>query len=58
MEAEPDFELEFVLAEKLKMTVSQLRQDMSQREFMEWAVYLGRKAQREEMAQTKAKARR
>lgn len=58
MEAEPEFEFEFALAEKLKMTVAQLRQDMSQREFVEWSVYLGRKAQREEMAQMKAKARR
>jgi hypothetical protein len=39
-----------VLAEKLGMTVAQLRGEMSNAEFVEWSVFLGRRAQREELA--------
>jgi hypothetical protein len=45
-----DLEFEFYLAETLRMTVTQLRRSMSAREFMQWGVYLGRKAQRKELA--------
>lgn len=37
------------------MTVSELRTRMDQGEFVRWAVYHGRKAQREEMAMKKGR---
>lgn len=46
-----DVEFEFQLAELLHRTVAQLRQDLSQREFVQWYVYLVRKRQREELAE-------
>ncbi len=45
-----DLELEFYLAEKLGMTVADLRRRLSAQEFMQWTVFLGRKAQRQELA--------
>ena len=39
-----------MLAEKLGMTVAQLRAEMSNAEFLAWSVYLGRRAQRDELA--------
>jgi hypothetical protein len=45
-----DLEFEFYLAERLHMTVDTLRRTMSAREFMQWGVYYGRKAQRQELA--------
>lgn len=45
-----DLEFEFYLAERLGRTVAELRASLSQREFVEWGVYFGRKAQRQEMA--------
>jgi hypothetical protein len=50
MENEPGFEFEFFLAQKLGMTVDRLRRDMGSEEFVGWAVYYGRKAQREQIA--------
>jgi hypothetical protein len=50
-EDDPELEFEFFLAKKLHMTVGQLREDMSQDEFVRWAVYFGREAQRRELAQ-------
>lgn len=44
-----DLEFEFYLAERLHMTVGQLRQTMTAHEFMQWSVYYGRKSQRQEM---------
>lgn len=38
------------------MTVADLQQRMSGAEYVRWGVYYGRKAQRDEMAQAKAKA--
>lgn len=45
-----ELEFEFYLAERLRMTVAELRRRMSQHEFLQWSVYLGRKAQRQELA--------
>lgn len=49
-------EFEFYLAEKLGLTVARLRREMSSHEFMQWGVYFGRKAQRQEM-EVKRRAR-
>ena len=38
------------LAEKLGRTVRELRGSLTQREFMEWSVYFGKKAQARELA--------
>lgn len=54
MDSRPDLEFDYVLAEKLGMTVGELRRRMSQAEWLGWYVYLGRKAQRREMAQLMA----
>lgn len=51
METNPDLEFEHFLAVKLGMTVDRLRTEMSADEFMRWAIYYGRLAQREQMAQ-------
>lgn len=51
-----DLEFEFYLAERLGMTVSRLRREMPSYEFMQWGVYFGRKAQRQEM-EVKRRAR-
>lgn len=45
-----ELEFEFYLAEQLRMTVARLRREMTAREFMEWGVYYGRKAQKRELA--------
>lgn len=52
-----ELEFEFYLAEKLGLTVAQLRRDMSTHEFMQWGVYFGRKAQRQEMEVKRARQR-
>lgn len=41
--------MEFFVAEQLGMTVGELRSRMSADEFLRWAVYFGRKAQRREL---------
>jgi hypothetical protein len=51
----PEIEFEYLLAQKLGMTVARLRAEMSQGEFLEWGIYYARKAQREELAIAKAK---
>ncbi len=57
-ETDPSLEFEFYLAEKvMHCTVAEMRRRLSQSEFMEWAVYFGRKAQRQEMAMAKVKGR-
>jgi hypothetical protein len=48
-----ELEFEFYLAERLGMTVATLRRTMSAFEFMQWSVYYGRKAQRQELAARK-----
>ncbi len=52
-EADPELEFEFYLADRLSRTVDELRQSMGQDEFVRWAVYHGRKAQRRELAAMK-----
>jgi hypothetical protein len=49
----PELEFEFFLAQKLGKTVAEL-QTMSGDEFMRWAIFYGRKRQREELALQKA----
>lgn len=49
-EGDSELEMEFFVAEQLKMTVAELRARMSSEEFLHWAVYFGRKAQRRELA--------
>jgi primosomal protein N'' len=47
----------FWLAEKLGMTVSQLRREMSAREFRQWAAYYKVKNEEERRAREQAKAK-
>ncbi len=49
-----DLDFEFGLANELKMTVAQLRNEMSAQEFMQWQIWHGRKRQHEELEQRKA----
>lgn len=39
------------------MTVARLREEMSNREYVEWQVYLGREAQRRELARKQAEGK-
>lgn len=48
-ETSDELEFEYYLADRLKMTVGELRDRMSQDEFVRWSVYHGRRAQREEL---------
>jgi hypothetical protein len=57
METDPSLEFEHFLAQKLSRTVDELRHGMSNVEFVGWAVYYGRKAQREELELAKVKRR-
>jgi hypothetical protein len=50
-----DLEFEFYLAERLHMTVRRLREEMTMREWIQWGVYYGRKAQRRELEMARAK---
>lgn len=45
-----DLEFEFFLARELRMTVQAMREQMSSEEYVQWTVFYGRKAQREQMA--------
>ncbi len=58
MENDPDLEFEFYLADRLSMTVHNLRRTMSNEEFVSWAIFHGRKAQRQELATKMASNRR
>lgn len=49
MEADPTLEFEFFLAQKLSMTVAELRQ-MDNNEFVGWTVYYARLSQTQEIA--------
>ncbi|MFI1195515.1 hypothetical protein ACH4T9_19970 [Micromonospora sp. NPDC020750] len=49
-DAEPELEFEFFLADRLGRTVEELRESMTQDEFVRWSVFHGRKAQRAELA--------
>jgi hypothetical protein len=56
MERDPTLEFEHFLCAKLGgMTVEEMRERMSNEEFVRWSVYYGRKAQREELAAKSAK---
>lgn len=55
LEYEPGLEFEFYLAEKLKMTVGELRARMDQDEFTLWSMYYSRIAQRQELENLKAR---
>lgn len=57
-ETEPDLEFEFYLADRLSTTVGQLREEMSNEEFVGWQVFHGRKAQRADLAEKIANRRR
>lgn len=48
-EANPDLEYDFYLAAELGMTVAELRERMSNREYEEWNMYHARRAQQEEL---------
>lgn len=50
METDPALEFEHYLAQKLGMTVDDLRERMSTDEFMRWQVYYGRLAQTQQLA--------
>lgn len=52
MEQNPELEFEFYLATKLGKTLAELRQ-MDQHEFGQWAIYFGRKAQRQQLEMSK-----
>jgi len=56
-EASPTLEFEHFLAERLSMTVRQVR-EMGNDEFVRWGVYYQRIAQREELERLKAGGRR
>lgn len=53
-----DLEFEFFLAEQLHMTVTRLRREMPAQEYMQWGVYFGRKAQKQELAAKAAQHRK
>lgn len=48
-------EFEFYLADRLRMTVAEMRVRMSALEFIQWGVYHGRKAQRAELELKRAR---
>ncbi|WP_027934565.1 hypothetical protein [Amycolatopsis thermoflava] len=50
-----DLEFEFYLADRLGRTVAELRESLSQDEYVAWTVYFGRKAQRQELAMKSVK---
>lgn len=50
-EASPDMEFDFLLARKLGWrSVAEMRAGMSNREWLEWGIYLARQAQQRQMA--------
>lgn len=51
MESSPDLEFDHFLAEKLSMTVADMRRRMSAAEWHDWGVYYARKGQRQQLAQ-------
>jgi hypothetical protein len=54
MESRTDIEFDYVLAEKLGMTVAEMRRRVSAAEWRGWNVYFARKAQRREIAAAQA----
>lgn len=56
-EADPEWEFEFYLAEKLKFgTVAEMRSRMSQDEYVRWGIYFARIAQKQELEMAKARS--
>lgn len=51
-----DLEFEHYLAEHLGMTVARMRREMPNDEYVGWAVYYGRKAQRQQMEVERARS--
>jgi hypothetical protein len=49
-ETDGDFAFSFFLAEKLGCTVADLTAKISQREYMQWSIWYGRRAQQRELA--------
>jgi hypothetical protein len=56
LENEPDLEFEFYLAEKLSRTVAELRDTLSNAEYVLWTRFYARKAQAEELERLRAGA--
>lgn len=54
METSPDVEFDHFLAEKLSMTVAEMRRRMPAAEWLSWNVFYNRKAQRRELEMAKA----
>lgn len=52
---DPTLEFELFLAQQLGMTRARLREEMPAAEFIDWQVYYGRKAQREQLAMARAR---
>ncbi len=50
MEIDPSIEFDHYLAERLGMTVADMRARMSGPEYLGWQIYYARKAQRQELA--------
>lgn len=57
MGEDPELIAEFVIAEKLGMTVARLREEMSELEFLQWTRYLSVKASAQELADKQAMGR-
>jgi hypothetical protein len=55
LETEPEFHFDFFLAERLRMTVADLRARISAEEWITWSVYYGRQAQDRELAAARGK---
>jgi desulfoferrodoxin (superoxide reductase-like protein) len=49
LESDPDLEFEFYLAQKLSMTVGEMRHRMTHAEFILWSRFYARKAQAAEL---------
>lgn len=56
LESEPGLEFDFFLAEKLHMTVADMRERMTMHEYLHWSMYYSRKAQRRELERLRAGA--
>ena len=54
LENEPELEFEFYLAQKLSMTVGEMRARMGNDEFVVWSRFYARKAQADELERLKA----
>ena len=50
MNDDPEKEFEHYLAQKLGMSIARLRAEMGQAEFVSWAMFYARRAQRDELS--------